>query len=94
MFHCLNIYSYIKGLPEVLGNKGTLAKVSKGISEDEPIFREQGNRTLQVRKQRKQIYQKKTKYGKRLGTWEHRAVLEGNKDPPGPSMNARWLKMR
>ena len=24
-----------------------------------------------------------TKYGKRLGTWESRAVFVGNKDPPG-----------
>ena len=37
--------SYVEGLPGVLGNKGTLAKYQR---ECEPIFREQGNETLQV----------------------------------------------
>ena len=43
-----------EGLPGVLGNKGTLAKYRW---EDEPIFREQWNKTLQIRgrKNRKQI---------------------------------------
>ena len=35
-----------EGLPGVLGNKGTLAKYRR---EHEPIFREQGDKTLQIR---------------------------------------------
>ena len=36
----------MEGLPGVLGNKGTLAKYRR---EHEPIFREQGNKTVQIR---------------------------------------------
>ena len=52
-----------------------------GTREHEPIFREQGNKTLQIwgRKHCKQIHYKGNKYGKRTGAWEHRASLEGNK---------------
>ena len=39
----------MEGLPGVLGNKGTLAKISKGTREHEPIFREHGNKTVQIR---------------------------------------------
>ena len=78
-----------EGLPGVLGNKGTLAKYPR---EHELIFREQGNKTLQIRgrKHCKQIHYKGNKYGKRAGRWQHRAILEGNKgtrNPPGrPSL--------
>ena len=39
-------WSFVEGLPIVLGNKGTLAKYQR---EHEPIFREQGNKTVQIR---------------------------------------------
>ena len=49
----------VKGLPEVSGGggQGNIDKVSKGKWEHEPIFREQGNKTLQIRgrKRGKQI---------------------------------------
>ena len=38
-----------EGLPGVWGNKGNIGKISKGTREHEPIFREQGNKTLQIR---------------------------------------------
>ena len=71
-----------EGLPGVLGNKGTLAKYPR---EHELIFWEQGNKTLQIRgrKHCKQIHYKGNKYEKRAGTWEHGAILEGNKGPHG-----------
>ena len=62
-----------EGLPGVLGNKGTLAKYR----------REQGNisQFLGTGEQNSKNYSTKT-FGKCVGTWEHRAILEGNKDPP------------
>ena len=41
-----NLFIYSEGLPRVLWNKG---KISKGEREHEPIFREQGNKTVQIR---------------------------------------------
>ena len=68
-----------EGLPGVLGNKGTLAKYR----------REQGNisQFLGTWEQNSKNYSTKT-FGKCVGIWEHRAILEGNKDPsPGrPSL--------
>ena len=68
----------IEGLPGVLGNKGTLAKYR----------REQGNisQFLGTGEQNSKNYSTKT-FGKCVGTWEHRAILEGNKGtrtPPPP----------
>ena len=40
-----------EGLPEVLGNKGTLAKYRRE-QEHEPIFWEQGNKTVQIRRRK------------------------------------------
>ena len=70
------------------GEQGNIDKISKGTREHELIFREQGNKTLQIRgrKHCKQIHYKGNKHGKRAGTWEHRTILEGNKgtrNPPG-----------
>ena len=31
------------------GEKGNIGKISKGTREHEPIFREQGNKTVQIR---------------------------------------------
>ena len=67
-----------EGLPGVLGNKGTLAKYR----------REQGNisQFLGTGEQNSKNYNTKT-FGKCVGTWEHRAILEGNKEtrtPPPP----------
>ena len=72
-----------------------ILRVSQGFwetREHEPIFREQENKTLQIRgrKHGKQIRYKGNKYGKRAGTWEHRAILEGNKgtrNPPGDPLS-------
>ena len=66
-----------EGLPGVLGNKGTLAKYR----------REQGNisQFLGTGEQNSKNYSTKT-FGKCVRTWEHRAILEGNKGtrtPPG-----------
>ena len=82
----------VEGLPGVLGNKGTLAKYR----------REQRNisQFLGTREQNSKNYSTKMcgKYEnvwemcvrKCVGTWEHRAILEGNKGtrtPPGrPSL--------
>ena len=48
----------LEGLPGVLGEQGIIGKISKGTREPEPIFREQGNKTLRIRGQKhgKQIY--------------------------------------
>ena len=50
---------FVEGLPGVLGNKRTLAKyrreqgnigkMSKETKEHDPIFRQQGNKTWQIR---------------------------------------------
>ena len=75
----------IEGLPGVLGNKGTLAKYR----------REQGNisQFLGTGEQNSKNYNTKT-FGKCVGTWEHRVILEGNKGtrtPPGrPSLSEKW----
>ena len=73
--HCGVVKS--EGLPGVLGNKGTLAKYR----------REQGNisQVLGTGEQNSKNYSTKT-FGKCVGTWEHTAILEGNKGtrtPPG-----------
>ena len=67
-----------EGLPGVLGNKGTLAKYR----------REQGNisQFLGTGEQNSKNYSTKT-FRECVGTWEHRAILEGNKGtrtPPPP----------
>ena len=64
-----------EGLPGVLGNKGTLAKYR----------REQGNisQFLGTGEQNSKNYSTKT-FGKCVGTWEHRAILEGNKGTRTP----------
>ena len=64
-----------EGLPGVLGNKGTLAKYR----------REQGNisQFLGTGEQNSKYYSTKT-FGKCVGTWEHRAILEGNKGTRTP----------
>ena len=64
-----------EGLPGVLGNKGTLAKYR----------REQGNisQFLGTGEQNSKNYNTKT-FGKCVGTWEHRAILEGNKGTRPP----------
>ena len=43
---------------EGFGEKGNIGKISKGKREHEPIFRKQGNKTLQIRERKhgKQIY--------------------------------------
>ena len=66
--------------------QGNIGKISKGTREHEPIFREQGNKTLQIRGRKtcKQIHYKGNKYGKRAGAWDHRAILEGNKGTRTP----------
>ena len=48
----------VEGLSGVLAEQGNIGKIVKGTREHEPIFREQGNKTLQIRgrKQGKQIY--------------------------------------
>ena len=73
-----------EGLPGVLGNKGTFAKYR----------REQGNinQFLGTGEQNFENYSTKT-FWESVGTWEHRAILEGNKGtrtPPGrPSLTFR-----
>ena len=64
-----------EGLAGVLGNKGTLAKYR----------REQGNisQFLGTGEQNSKNYSTKT-FGKCVGTWEHRAILEGNKGTRTP----------
>ena len=45
-----------------------------------------GTKLYKLEEHCKQIHYKGNKYGKRAGTWEHRAILDGNKgtrDPPG-----------
>ena len=64
--------------------------------EHEPIFREQGNKTLQIRERKhcKQIHYKGNKYGKHVGTWEHRAISQGNKDPlRDPPFSSRFAEI-
>ena len=65
----------VEGLPGVLVNKGTLAKYR----------REQGNisQFLGTGEQNSKNYSTKT-FGKCVGTWEHRAILEGNKGTRTP----------
>ena len=65
----------LEGLPGVLGNKGTLAKYR----------REQGNisQFLGTGEQNSKNYSTNT-FGKCVGTWEHRAILEGNKGTRTP----------
>ena len=76
----------MEGLPGVLGNKGTLAKYR----------REQGNisQFLGTGEQNSKNYSTKT-FGKCVGTWEHRAILEGNKGtrtpPERPSVWERGI---
>ena len=64
-----------EGLPGVLGNKGTLAKYR----------REQGNisQFLGTGEQNSKNYSTKT-FWESVGTWEHRAILEGNKGTRNP----------
>ena len=73
----LLVFSRLKneGLPGVLENKGTLAKYR----------REQGNisQFVGTREQNSKNYSTKT-FGKCMGTWEHRAILEGNKGTKTP----------
>ena len=70
-----------EGLPGVLGNKGTLAKYR----------REQGNisQFLGTGEQNSKNYSTKT-FGKCVGTWEHRAILEGNKGTRTPLGDPRY----
>ena len=65
-----------EGLPGIMGNKGTLAKYR----------REQGNisQFLGTGEQNLKNYSCTKTFWKCVGTWEHRAILEGNKDPPPP----------
>ena len=60
----------LEGLPGVLGNKGTLAKYR----------REQGNisQFLGTGEQNSKNYSTKI-FWESVGTWKHRAILEGNK---------------
>ena len=39
----------IEGRPGVFGEQGNIGKISKETREHKPIFREQGNKTLQLR---------------------------------------------
>ena len=77
----------MEGLPGVLGNKGTLAKYR----------REQGNisQFLGTGERNSKNYSTKT-FGKCVGTWEHRAILEGNKGtrtpPERPSVWERGIR--
>ena len=72
-----------EGLPGVLGNKGTLAKYR----------REQGNisQFLGTGEQNSKNYSTKT-FGKCVGTWEHRAILEGNKGTRTPLGDPQCMK--
>ena len=74
-----------EGLPEVLGNKGTLAKYR----------REQGNisQFLGTGEQNSKNYSTKT-FWESVGTWEHRAILEGNKGtgPHWETLRNQWRK--
>ena len=45
--HCALIY--FCGSPRGLGEQGNIGKISKGTREREPIFREQGNKAVQIR---------------------------------------------
>ena len=74
-------------------NKETLAKYRRKQGNMSLFFREQGNKTLQIRgrKHCKQIHYKGNKYGKRAGTWEHRAILEENTEQ-GPSLGDPQLQ--
>ena len=53
-----SVSSLLGGFPRGFGKQGKIGKISKGTREREPIFREQGNKTLQIkgRKHGKQIY--------------------------------------
>ena len=48
--HCTLIY--LCGSPRGLGEKGNIGKISKGTREHEPIFREQGSITVQIRRRK------------------------------------------
>ena len=66
-----------EGLPGVLGEQGNIGKISKGTREHYHF--------LGTGEQNSKHYSTKT-FGKCVGTWEHRAILEGNKGtrtPPG-----------
>ena len=48
--HCALVY--LCGSPRGLGEQGNIGKISKGTREHEPIFREQGNITVQIRRRK------------------------------------------
>ena len=74
--YVLGRWTFFEGLPGVLGNKGTLAKYR----------RDQGNisQFLGTGEQNSKNYSTKT-FLKCVGTWEHKAILEGNKGTMTPS---------
>ena len=59
----------MKGLPGVfLRNKGNIGKVSKRTREQKPIFREQGNQTLQDENMTSKFIKRQTN---KENTWKH-----------------------
>ena len=72
-----------EGLPRGFGEQGYIGKISKGTLMSQ---------FLGTGEQNSKNYSTKT-FGKCVGTWEHRAILEGNKGtriPPGrPSCFSR-----
>ena len=43
------MWSQSGGSPRGFGEQGNIGKISKGTREHEPIFREKGNKTVQIR---------------------------------------------
>lgn len=68
-----------EGLPGVLLNKGALAKYRR-VQGNMNLY--SGSRGTKLYKLEDENIVSKFINGKRLGTWEHRAVLEGDKDFP------------
>ena len=49
LFSFFFVKDHIGGSPRGLGEQGNIGKISKGTREHEPIFREQENKTVQIR---------------------------------------------
>jgi len=77
-----------EGLPGVLGNKGTLAKYQREQRNISQFLgtREQNSKNYSTKMCGKYENEWEMCVRKCVGTWEHRAILEGNKGtrtPPG-----------
>ena len=85
---CMNETHIYEGLPGVLGNKGTLAKYRREQRNISQFLgtREQNSKNNSTKMCGKYENVWEMCVRKCVGTWEHRAILEGNKGtwtPPG-----------